>query len=332
MEIHKIVKEVNLSRSVITQSLHGKSKGDPNYIRIVKAMSDLNIQLNTLEKLQSQHRVHTIGVVTRDFTDDFFDEFIEAIQHTADSSGYGVLFVRKHNDTKSKVDYIALLDEKVDGFIFLGEETSRQKEVEQLMAQGVPCIMIQGQKSLPNATYLNIDNVKAAYEAMSHLVKLGHKRIIHITGPMALYEVVERNKGYEKAIVDYQLEYQQKINVSIDYESIFDLGCKIATRLKSERLTAAFCYNDFIATALMDGLMEQGVIIPRDFSIVGFDDISFRHLSHNWVPKLSSIKQPQKEMAHYAVSKLIEMMESKSIDASKTFEGVFIERDSTSYL
>jgi DNA-binding LacI/PurR family transcriptional regulator len=332
MEIHKILKVSNLSRSAITQALHKKNLSDPNYLRIIKVMDDLNLQLSSVEKQLSSHRMHTIGVVTRDFTNDFFDEFIECIQEAAEQREYGLLFVRKHNDYQSKVDYISLLNEKVDGFIFLGEGTSKQHEIEHLIKQGVPCILVQGQKTMDQVTYLNIDNQKAAYDAMSHLVKLGHKRIIHITGPMTLYEVSERNKGYEKAVQDYDLTHMQKINVEMDYEVIFDLGCKLASHLVSDRLTAAFCYNNFMATALMDGLMEQGILVPRDFSIVGFDDINIRQLSQNWVPNLSSVKQPQKEMAHYAINNLIKMMESSIGDASKTFDCVFIERDSTAYL
>ncbi len=240
---------------------------------------------------------------------------------------------KKHNYAKQNVDYVKLLDEKVDGFIFLGEETAKHNEVELLMEQGVPCILIQGKKVVKGATYINIHNDRAAFDAVSHLVKQKHKRIIHITGPGNLFEVSERRKGYEKAVVEYDLDYMQTLNVEMEYERIFDLGSKIATHIMDDHISAAFCFNNLIATGIIDGLMEHGILVPKDFSVVGFDDLSFRHLSQNWIPNLSSVRQPQIKMANYAVERLIEMMEGGAIyDASKVFDCDFIDRDSTRYI
>lgn len=332
MELHKLAKELNLSRSTITQLLCNEPEDHEDYKRIVKAMKQLGIELSEKDKIKYAHRTKTIGVISRDLTETFFIDFVDAIQGTADQLGYAVVFVRQHIYTKQNIDYIKLLDEKVDGFIFLGEETSRHGEVETLMDQGVPCILIQGSRNIEGATYLNVNNEQASYNAMTHLAKQNHKRIIHITGPMNLYEVGERKKGYERAVLELGLDYQHTIHIEMDYDRIFDLGAMIGNRIRSDRITGAFCYNNLIATGIIDGLTEQGVMVPEDFSVIGFDDLSFRHMSRNWIPNLSSVKQPQGEMAKYAVEKLTEMMEGSIFDASRIFDCQFIDRDSTRYL
>lgn len=332
MKLHKLVKELNLSRSTITQLLHRKPEGHSDYNRIIKAIDRLGIEIQENDSMKYVHRTKTIGVISRDLTETFFNEFLSGIQGTADELGYAVVFVRKHIYTKQNIDYVKVLDEKVDGFIFLGEETSKHHEVETLMAQGVPCIMIQGNKAIDGATYLNVNNEQASFEAVSHLIKLGHKRIIHITGPMNLYESGERRRGYEKAILEHGIGYQHTMNIALDYDAIFDLGARIGSHIRRDRITGAFCYNNLIATGIIDGLTEQGIMVPEDFSVVGFDDLSFRHLSQNWIPSLSSVRQPQSDMAAYAVKELTVMMEGSMFDASKTFECEFIDRDSTRYV
>ncbi len=328
MEIHKIAEELELTKLKITQILKSSGVEDEAYHKALKAMKELDEAFKSYEVKHKRLKNRTIGVVMRDITEVFFHPFIKTIEHQADALGYGVVFVRKHNLEKQKINYIKLLDEKVDGFIFLGEDTSRLYEVEQLQKAKIPCVIIQGKKQIEGVTYLNVDNIDASYAAMTHLAKQGHKRIIHITGPMYLYEVIQRSKGYEKAVKDYNLDYHHKVHVEMEYEKVYDLGCELSDSLKHQRITAAYCYNNLIATGLIDGLMDQGVVVPKDFSVVGFDDLSFRHLSRNWIPRLSSVKQPQEEMASYAVDRIIDMIENDLYDASETFKCQFVDRDS----
>lgn len=332
MEIHKIAKELSLSRSAITQILSGKDGSDPDYRKIIETIKALGMIYEQGMSLNYVHRSKTIGVVMRDLTETFYKPFIKAIEQTADSLGYGVLFVKKHNASRQSIDYIKLLDEKVDGFIFLGEETSRSQEVFNLQENKVPIVIIQGQKTYPDVTVLSVDNEKAAFHAVSHLAKLGHKRIIHVGGPMSYYETVERQRGYEQAVKVHGLPYKQVLHTELIYEETYDIGCRLAKVIETERITAAFCFNDMIATGIVDGLMDQGYVVPKDFSVIGFDDLCYRHLSMNWVPRISSIRQPQKDMAVYAVSNLVKMMEENAYDASKTFECTYVERDSVRYL
>lgn len=269
-----------------------------------------------------------ICVFLRDISEAFFQPFIRTIEHMADAKGYGVIFARKQNSARQNVDYMTLLTDQVKGFIFLGEDTAKLFELELLLAMGKPFIVVGGKKQMDGASYINIDNEKASFEAITHLFKMGHRRIIHITAPMYYYEVVERNSGYEKAVKNFQLEYQQKIHIDTDYDAIYDMGCRMGELVRKERITAAYCFSNLIATGIIDGLTDQGIKVPDNFSVIGFDDLSFRDLSRNWIPMLSSIRQPQETMAAYAVDKVIEMIDNGMFDASRVFEGKFIDRDS----
>lgn len=193
-------------------------------------------------------------------------------------------------------------------------------------------VIIQGKKQIEGPTYLNVDSVKASYDAVNYLIKAGHRRIVHITAPMYLNESLERARGYEKAVKEHSLEYQYKIHIDMEYDTIYDMGCRMGELIRNERLTAAFCFNNRIATGIIDGLTDQGILVPDHFSVIGFDDLSFRDLSRNWVPELSSVKQPQEAMAAYAVEKVMDMIENGTYDASKTFACEFIDRDSVHML
>ena len=269
-----------------------------------------------------------IAVFLRDVTEAFYHPFITTIEHIADAMGYGVLFVRKQNSAKQRVDYMSLLTEQCNGFIFLGEETCKLYEMELLQAMGKPFVVVQGKQQVEGVSYLNVDNAQASFDAVSYLYKLGHRRIVHVTAPMYYYEVTERSRGYEEAIKSLGLEYQQKIHIDTDYDAIYDMGCRMGEMIRNERLTAAYCYNNLIATGIIDGLTDQGIRVPENFSVIGFDDVSFRDLSRNWIPMLSSVKQPQEAMAAYAVEKVVDMIDNGMFNASKVFKCEFIDRDS----
>lgn len=273
-----------------------------------------------------------ITVFIRDLTDPFFIPFMSTIEQMADAKGYGVVFARKSNTEKQHVDYMDLVGNQSDGIIFLGDSTVRLYEIELLLAVGKPFIIFQGKKQVEGASYMTVDNVKASYDAMEHLVKCGHRRIVHITAPMYNYESIERSKGYEKAVKDFELEYHHKIHIDTDYDTIYDMGCRMGELIRNERLSAAYCFNNLIATGIIDGLTDQGIKVPENFSVIGFDDLSFRDMSRNWVPMLSSVKQPQETMAAYAVEKVTDMIENGMYDASKVFHCEFIDRDSVRML
>ena len=269
-----------------------------------------------------------ITVFIRELTDPFFVPFMTTIEQMADAKGYGVVFARKSNTDKQHVDYMELVGNQSDGIIFLGDATAKLYEIELLLAMEKPFIIYQGKKQVEGASYMTVDNEKASYVAMEHLVKCGHKRILHITAPMYHAESIERSRGYEQAVKDFALEYNHKIHIDVDYDTIYDMGCRMGELVRKDRITAVYCFNNLIATGIIDGLTDQGIKVPEEFSVIGFDDLSFRDLSRNWVPMLSSVKQPQETMAAYAVEKVTDMIENGMYDASKVFHCEFIDRDS----
>ena len=278
--------------------------------------------------LNDEKAAGTIVVFMRDLTDPFFIPFVNTIEQIADAKGYGVIFAHKSNSERQHVDYMKLVGNSAEGIIFLGDGTSKLYEIELLLAMGKPFVIVHGKKQLHGATYLTVDNVKASYDAMSYLHKCGHRRIVHITAPMYYNESMERSRGYEMAVKEYGLEYQYKIHIDTDYDTIYDMGCRMGELIRNERLTAAYCFNNRIATGIIDGLSDQGVHVPDNFSVIGFDDLSFRDLSRNWIPEISSVKQPQEAMGAYAVEKVMDMIENGIYDASKVFECKFMDRES----
>lgn len=273
-----------------------------------------------------------LAVFLREISDPFFTPFMVTIEQMADALGYGVVFAMKDNGGHQHVDYMSLVANQADGIIFLGDGTAKLYELELLLAEGKPFVCFQSKKLVEGASYLSVDNEQASYDAMARLVDCGHKRIVHITAPMYHHESMERSRGYERAVKAFQLEYQNKIHIDYAYDSIYDMGCRMAEIIRNERLTAAYCFNNKIATGIIDGLMDQGIVVPKDLSVIGFDDLSFRDLSRNWVPALSSVRQPRETIAAYAVEKVVDMLENGIYDASKVFQCEFEDRDSVRML
>jgi LacI family transcriptional regulator len=200
-----------------------------------------------------------------------------------------------------------MLEEQVDGIII----TPTQKEtgtIENLNQLGIPFVLMGRRFLNLNANYVVTDDVQGGILATEHLISLGHCRIAMINGPLHISSAQERFQGYCTALEHYGLELDRSL-VSAGAVTMQD-GYRMAQLLlqKHPRPTAIFAFSDFVAFGVMKIIREVGLQIPKDISVVGYDDNQFASCSE--VP-LTTIRVPTEEIGTNAARMLEELFKDK---------------------
>jgi LacI family repressor for deo operon, udp, cdd, tsx, nupC, and nupG len=240
-----------------------------------------------------------------------------------------VLLGDTQHDSKREERYATMLKRKeADGLIFLGHRLP--KEAAALVRAMAPrCApVVNGCEFSPHLGIpsVHIDNAKAAGEAMDHLYRLGHKRIAVITGPLARPLSRDRLRG---ATARTKLERNAPELIVIQGDFSIASGAAAAEKLllRSTPPTAVFSFNDEMAIGVIDTAKRLGRTVPRDLSVVGFDDIRFARYTD---PPLTTVAQPMREIGEGTVRLLLEILRGNAISpVSVTLPHTLMIRGST---
>lgn len=308
--IYDVAKEAGVSRSTVSRVINNqKSVKDDKRQRVLDAIKKMNYTPNATARALAMNKTNTIGVVARELTETFNAGFISGIHDYADSEHYGVIFCMRTLNDKANINYIDFLNKKVDGLIFIGEETVTEDELESLAKSEIPVVAMEIKYPIEPITYITVNNFETTYDSVKYLHDLGHRKIVNFTADDITQEKTQRSNAYNQAISDLNLDYNMTYEVPYDIGDSHDIVKSIVPKILEEGVTAAFCYNNIIAVALAEGIVQAGLSIPKDFSIIGFDDIHYTNIAEVAFPRITSNLQPQREMAEYSVKKLVEIID-----------------------
>lgn len=317
--IYDIAREANVSRSTVSRVINDQpSVSEAKRERVLAAIDKLKYTPSATARALALNKTNTIGVVTRELAQSFYGEFIEHIHYKADQLNYGVLYAMRNNFLSTKIDYRTLLHKKVDGYLYLGEGTASKEDIEALLHNDIPVIGYEFEYDIEKALFININNYESSYNAIKYLYELNHKKVIHITFNVGLQEMSQRKQGYLDAVKDFNILDSKVIGTTFDEHEIYKCCSDLVPYIKDNDISAAFCGNNKIASLLVEVLIQSGIKVPEEFSVIGFDDTPVErplYLKRHEIPEISSIKQPQQEMADYGIKALI-----KSIEKSEPLE------------
>jgi len=271
----------------------------------------------------------SIGLIIPSITNSIYASSTQAIQSMAQSSGYTVLLgVSEFSPTLEEKLIRQLLARRVDGLILTGGE--RNPELYDLIdGHGIPFVVTwklveESNRRRPSVSF---DNYKGACMAMEHLVDLGHRRIGLICGRTEVNDRArERRRAYVDAMAGIGGSAGDGLVREADFE--FDQG-RVAMRellAQDNLLTAVFCANDIQAIGALSECEDQGLKVPRDISIIGFDDLPVAQYTR---PRLTTIRVPAQMMGELAATRLLESIRTGAQAVSEELPIDLIVRDST---
>jgi len=248
-----------------------------------------------------------IVLLVRDITNPFYLEIYRGIEELAFANGYRVLMGDAGYDDARVVRYVDMVrNRQADGLILMTGWLPASLPEPALPTAVIALELIPG-SSLPAVA---VDNRAAARLAVEHLLGLGHRRILHVAGPARLLMSRDRHQGYIDALEAAGIAPDAALTVTGDFH--FASGEAAVRKLREQGVdfTAIFCSNDEMAVGAINELRGQGLRVPEDVSVIGFDDMDYA-LSAD--PALTSVRQPRLEIGRRAMQMLVDLLSGKRL-------------------
>ena len=300
-----VAQAAGVSPSTVSRILNGTAAvHEAKRAAVEAAVQRLGYVPNPVARGLAGGRTLSVGVVTHAIDSPFYGVALRGIEETLDRVGYSALFVSGQWNAQEEARAIEVLrSRRVDGIIVLsgrlGDAALRQ------VAKALPVVVTGRAIKAPNLVSLDFDNFEGARLATNHLLALGHRRIAFITGDAGHPDAVERHRGYRAAIEAAGLDYEPEL-VS---QGLFseESGLAAVSRLldSRHRFTAVFASNDQMALGACLGLYRRGLHVPRDMSVVGFDDLP---VSPFLLPPLTTVHHPAYEIGRLAASSMLQFL------------------------
>jgi LacI family transcriptional regulator len=305
-----IARKAGVSISTVSRVMNGSKPVSPELQkRVYDAVKQMNYKPNSIARSLILNKTNLIGVVVPDVSNSFHSQLLSGIEEYAAQADYGVIICNVYRQQK----YFNLMQERhVDGILLLHENTAEEIAAFQ-KANSTPLVSASVQVEGSDIPFVGIDEAAAAYDAVSYLISKGHREIGLLYGEGNALGTLRR-EGCIKALKDNEIPFQGEnmiqcpCSVEHGYQAMEEL-------LKKEsHPSAVFCVSDEIAVGAMDCVLDRGLKVPEDISIIGFDDIEISQVVR---PKLTTIHQPIKEIGREAARLLIEIIEKNCKTAAK---------------
>ncbi|WP_130859603.1 LacI family DNA-binding transcriptional regulator [Gracilibacillus phocaeensis] len=312
--IKDVAKKANVSYSTVSRILNNlPGYSEETKLKVEKVIEELGYQPNAIARGLIKQKTKTLGVLVPGVSDLFVSEILDGIEEQARIMGYNVMICKTKNRTK---DYLqTLYENRVDGIIMvsvmLNEETYKE-----IVSKEIPVVNVAAKSNYSEIPFINIDEFKASYEAVTYLIDKGHQNIGMVSGTKG----DNREKGYKLAMKNANLEIFENMIVYGDYH--FESGISSMKKLLMyfPEMTAVFCVSDEMAAGVLSYLYQQKIRVPENISIIGFDNTS---TAKKAIPPLTTVAQPLYAMGQSAVQLLV----TPELINNKTFPHLIVERE-----
>jgi LacI family transcriptional regulator len=274
--------------------------------RVYDAVQQMNYKPNSIARSLILKKTNLIGVVVPDVSNSFHAQVLSGIEECAAQADYGVIICNVYRNLKKQKYFNLMLERHVDGIIML-HENSLKELYDFQKTSSTPLLLASVPLEVENIPFVGINEVSAAYDAVRYLTAKGHRDIGLIYGDCTALGIL-RVEGYENALKDHDIPVKKELmvqcpcNVAQGYQAMEQL-------LKLDRRpTAVFCVSDEMAIGALDCILDKGLKVPDDISLIGFDDIELGQVVR---PKLTTIHQPIKEIGKEAARLIIDIIEKK---------------------
>lgn len=303
-----VARRADVSITTVSHVLNGTRKvADPTQTRVLAAIEELGYRHNLVARSLKTQRTFTIGLLLSDIQNPFFTAVVRGVEDLALARGYHLFLCNTDEDPEREDDYLRELGKKqVDGLI-VASAAPREDPAEQLQSQSVPLLLMDREVRGVRADTIRVDNRRGMQLIAEHLVGLGHRRVGLVSGPLDKVSGYERYEGLHDALVGHGVELHPSLVRFGDFRLEGGKSGTLELLSSSEPPTALVVANNQMTLGALFALKELRLVVPRDISIVGFDDTEWAPLVS---PPLTTVAQPAYEMGVEAASMLLDRVEA----------------------
>lgn len=325
-----IAKTLGISTSTVSKALKNYSDiNEETKTKVQELAKKLNYTPNSFAVSLRMKESKTIGVIIPTMVHHFFSNVIEGVLKEAERNNYMIFLMQSNEDFELEKKQIDLLLSKgVDGVIMsLSNKTRDFSHLQKVIDSNVPLILFDKIAKTINCSKVLIDDRKAAYDAVTHLINKGYKRIAHFRGDLNPQNSIDRFLGYKKALLDHNIEFDPTLVYICDNNSDFSDGFNSAEKLINDHgknVDGLFTVNDLIAIGALDYFNKNNIKVPEQIAIFGFSNWFMTKITN---PSLSSIDQNALKMGEKSTEILIKEIDYKHKGIAYEYQKIILDTE-----
>ena len=331
--IKDIARIAGVSHTTVSRALRNHPAIAPDTVKRIRLIArEQGYLVSAAARSLKTSRSQTIGIILSYLDDPFFSTVLEGVEETVQPHGYSLIVAASHHSVEREQAVVkAMMEQRADGVI-LCAPPFRVEHSRQLEGGGLPLVVVNNQGKDDYRFAVDHEDYQGARQVARYLVELGHRRIAYLGNAQGGRTNLNRQAGVAAALAEVGLELPaERIFAGPDGRPEGGYaGARIFLAL-AERPTAILCFNDLMAVGLMRGLQEAGLIIPRDCSVTGFDNIP---LAAYLNPPLTTYDQPRYAMGVEAARLMLSLLAAGPDEPAlqpqhRTLQGQLVVRAST---
>ncbi|WP_160724159.1 LacI family DNA-binding transcriptional regulator [Bacillus sp. USDA818B3_A] len=314
--IKDIAKLANVSHTTVSRALNDSPLIKPETKRKIQELaSQLNYTPNFNAKSLVMQKSYTIGLfftsISTGTTSSFFADTVTGVNRVINEN-YN-LFVRGIDDYH---DFSSIHLRRFDGIILMSQSEADNAFIYHVLNQKIPIVVMNREMSDQSIINILSTDREGSCGAIKYLIEKGHRDIAVIEGMKGFKSTIERREGYLQALIDQQIPINNEYMVQGDYD--MESGYHAMEKLLSLKNppTAVFCSNDDMAVGAINAAFARGLTVPKDISIIGFDDIRSAQYTN---PPLTTVKRPIEKISSLGAEKILEAVESQQVKGERIF-------------
>jgi LacI family transcriptional regulator len=325
--LKQIATELGISITTVSKALKDYPDVSAKTKKLVVDLADkLNFTPNSFAVNLRTNESRIIGLIIPTVVHHFFSLVIQGILEESEKRNYMVFILQSDEKFESEKKQIKLLlNKRVDGILMsLSNETGEFDHINNVLANKTPLVLFDKIAKIIQCSKVSINDRKAAYQAVTHLIEKGYKRIAHFRGSYIPQIAIDRFLGYKKALEDNNIIYDSSLVYVCDNNDDFNDGYQTAKKIVAEHpdVDAIFAVSDLVAIGAIKYLNEAGIAIPKQIAIFGFSNW---FMSSVISPKLTTINQPGFEIGKTAATILFDEIQLKKENLPINFQTVELE-------
>jgi LacI family transcriptional regulator len=295
--------------------------------KVLKIAKEMNYYPNVIARGLATRKSNSIGVIVPNLASSFVVRVLQGIKSTNRDIDYTVTLFDTvgQKENESQLFQRLARERRIDGAILISASVT-DDELKIFAEESVPCIVVARRCELIDSVYVN--NAEGAMKATNYLIDKGYKSIACITCTKQNLPSADRIKGYRDALESHGMNFNENLLFEVEDDTI-EAGVEIFKKIKdfTPAINAVFFpAGDMVAIGFIKEAKNQGCVIPRDFAVVGFDDIPAAEVIE---PALTTVRQPKLEMGDYAIGMIVDKMEGRESGIKhKELQTKFIIRES----
>ena len=310
MDIREIAKRAKVSTATVSRAINRVPTVDPQLAkRVWRVVEELGYYPNTQARALVSGKTRIFGLIVSEIINPFFPEIVQTFEDIAVEHNYEILLTSTvHDPRRMELSARRMLERRVEGVAVLtfGMEESL---LEGLRFRKVPMVFVDVGPPVPWVSNIRINYQHGIRQAVQHVAALRHQRIAFVTGPARLKSAIARREAFKDSMAEIGAEADPALIVQGDHT--MEGGMRALSTLLDlpKPPTAILCSNDMTAIGVMREAFDRGIALPRELSVVGFDDVRWAQFMN---PPLTTVQMSQTEIAKLAFRALLQDVERES--------------------